>query len=363
MTTSIDSTAVIIGPTEAPSSQKRKRSFSATEHGIATPPKLQRSTNPFSGLNLKSAEHLLLPTPPNSIHASPEPSTAEGHATLLAFIHRLKDGRTLLQSEASFTVTAEEFERFEQSVRRDKPLSWFYRKKLRYEWDCANCVFTVLKEDVEMQEICSRISQCLEERLREVADSKSRLENLDSWERRRVKELADMIRPLPLRRLDIRDSRMSPDLCLTFGTTESFLGVAPRHAEPLVVFEVRRVEFLMTRRGVERRALGYLDVSGQKCPFTHRVKTVVLIYCSRDGREVQTIVARLGRVDGKCIMIARLEEASLGEVSQYIILSLADFLPQDAIDLGFKRDKNGRRACDDTEIRIDINQVMRPSRE
>lgn len=305
----------------------------------------------------------MLPTPPSSIQASPEPSTPDVSTNLLAFIKDLKDGKTLAQYDTKFSIPAEEFERFEQAVGRDKTLSRFYRKKLRYEWDSTNCIFTILKADTEIQEICSRISQCLEERFRELEESRHVSEGLDPWEHKRMKELVDLIKPLPLRKLYIGSSRMSPDICFTFGTTESLLGLAPKHVEPLVVFEVRCVDSLTRREDVERRARLYFEVSGQTCPFRHHFKTVVLIHYLEEEMEVQFSVSRLRREDEKGIISTQVVESSCRAQSGHIGLTLSDFLPQDAIELGFMQDETGRRACDGVEVGIAVAEMVRQTRE
>ncbi|RDI83221.1 hypothetical protein Vi05172_g6961 [Venturia inaequalis] len=357
MATPIDPPTIPPSPAVPTLSNKRKRSFSNVDNGIATPPKSPKVLSSFSGQYLKREENSLLPSPPNSIQASPEPPTLESSATLVTFIQDLKDGKTLSKFETSFSIEAEELERFEEAVGRNKVLSGYYRKRLRYEWDPTSCVFTILKASAETEGICSRISQCLEKQLRELADAGFTLKGLDSWERKRVKELADLIRPLPLRRLDIGGFRMSPDLCFTFGTTESLLGMAHRLVEPLVVFEVRCAKFLLGREVMEGRARRYLEVSGQQCPFKHRVKTVVLVHYSHQGREVQMTVTRLAYG----IITTKFVDSSCQGQPGHMILSLSDFLPHDAIDLGFMQDKIDRRACDGIELRINIDEVVRQS--
>ncbi|KAE9988698.1 hypothetical protein EG328_008715 [Venturia inaequalis] len=254
MATPIDPPTIPPSPAVPTLSNKRKRSFSNVDNGIATPPKSPKVLSSFSGQYLKREENSLLPSPPNSIQASPEPPTLESSATLVTFIQDLKDGKTLSKFETSFSIEAEELERFEEAVGRNKVLSGYYRKRLRYEWDPTSCVFTILKASAETEGICYRISQCLEKQLRELADAGFTLKGLDSWERKRVKELADLIRPLPLRRLDIGGFRMSPDLCFTFGTTESLLGMAHRLVEPLVVFETT---FLTLPAELRQKTLSY----------------------------------------------------------------------------------------------------------
>lgn len=304
----------------------------------------------------------MLPAPPSSIQASPEPSAPDVSTNLLAFIKDLKDGKTLAQYNIKFSIPAEELERFEQAVGRDKTLSRFYRKKLRYEWDSTNCIFTILKAGTEIQEIYSRISQYLEVRLRELAESRHVPEGLDPWEQKRMKELVDLIKPLPLRKLDIGRSRMSPDICFTSGTTDSLLGLAQKHVEPLVVFEVRCVDSLTRREDVERRVQLYLEVSGQTCPFRHHVKTVVLIHYLEQGMEIQFSVSRLRHEDGKGIISTPIVESSCRAQPGYIGLTLSDFLPQDAIELGFMQDETGRRACDGVEVGIAIAEMVRQTR-
>lgn len=346
------------------SSKKRKRAFSVVYNGIATLPKSPRSTTPFLGRCLKNGEGSLLPSPPNSIQASPEPSTLEISTTLLAFVRDLRDGKTSSQCETSFSISTEEFERFEKEVNRDKGLSRYYKKKLRYEWDPMECVFTILNTDTKAEEICSRILQSLETRLRELAETRHTLDELDAWESRRVKELVDLIRPLPLKKLDVGIARMSPNLCFTFGTSDSLLGLAQRRVEPLVVFEVRRLNAMMTREDMEKRAGRYLEVSEQQCPFRHRVKTVVLIHFSKDEREIQVMMTRLRQEGGKGIVTTKVVELSCLKRSDHVVLTLSDFLPQDAIELGFMQDKTDKRACDGIKIGFNVfEQVGQATRD
>ncbi|TID18063.1 hypothetical protein E2P81_ATG11032 [Venturia nashicola] len=356
MKNSIDPRAPSPSPTKPPQSKKRKRSLSVDNHGVATPPKSPRFTPIVPGQGLKNTEHSLIPTPPSSIQASPEPSVSpEVITTILAFIRDLKDGKTPSQYETSFSIPADEFESFELALEKDKALSRYCKKKLRYEWDSINRVFTILEPDTETEKTRSRITQSLQERLRELADSEYTLGGLDSWEGKRAKELADLVRPLRLRKLDIGQSRMSPDLCFTFGIPESLLALAQRRVEPLVVFEVRCVESLIGKDDMERRARIYLDVSGQKCSFRHRVKTVVLVHHTHERREAQLMVTRLGQEAGKGITTTNFVNWTHRDSSENILLSLSDFLPQDAIELGFMQDTTGRRACDGIKIGIEIS--------
>ncbi|KAE9979108.1 hypothetical protein BLS_010149 [Venturia inaequalis] len=130
MATPIDPPTIPPSPAVPTLSNKRKRSFSNVDNGIATPPKSPKVLSSFSGQYLKREENSLLPSPPNSIQASPEPPTLESSATLVTFIQDLKDGKTLSKFETSFSIEAEELERFEEAVGRNKVLSGYYRKRL-----------------------------------------------------------------------------------------------------------------------------------------------------------------------------------------------------------------------------------------
>lgn len=346
-------------PPNPPTSKKRKRARSVDDDGIATPPSSSESPPYFSAQYLKSGNSPLLPSPPSSIQVSPEPSPLGSSKTLFNFIQDLKNGRPLSQSETSFAITAEEFQCFEEAVRRDKPLSRYCRKKLSYEWDSASCVFAILRADKETEKICSGVSRCLEEQLRQLAEPRHTLEGLDSWESSRAKELVDLIRPWPLRRLQIGNSRMSPDLGFTFGTTESLLGAAQRHQDPLVVFEVRCVGAMIGREDMEQRAVRYFEAVGEKCPFRHSVKTVVLVHYLRDEVRAQIMIRRLRQDGGKSIVTAKVLEPSCRQQSVHVDLTLTDFLPQDAIELGFTQDESGKRACDDIGVDVDVCELVR----
>lgn len=343
-----------------PSSKKRKRS-PLLDYGIATPPKSPSERSSIG--QCSKTRNASLPSPPNTTNPYPEPPTPDPSTRLFALIQDVKDGNRLLESETSFCIIPEEFTRFEHILTQNKTLHRYCKKKLRYEWSPEISLFTILRPDAKIQEICSRIAQYLDQRLRELTGLGYVLEELSLWERGRVKELVELIRPLALHTLHVDRRRTSPDLCFTFGTTESRLGVSQKHVGPLVVFEARCMTFTINRAEMERRARAYLVKQQPGCPFRHEVKTVVLVHYTRGAsggaRDVQIMVSRLKVENGERTIATQIVGSSSWARSGHVDLMLSDFLPQDAIELGFEKDENGRRACDDIMMGINLAGIVR----
>jgi hypothetical protein len=348
-------------------SKKRKRSPSL-HHGIVTPPTSLDQT--FFIANEYAASLVLKavppPSPPSSIEPSPEPPTTDACTKLLTLLQQLKNGQPIIQTDTFLSITPLEFSSFEHILAKKKSLSRFVRKKLRYEWIPKTRLFAIRVPDLMTQKIVASISQCCKERFGELADSKHTLKGIDSWERERVKELADMVRPLALRTLDIGQGKMSPDFSFGFGPSGSLLGstqIALLGRDPLVVFEVRYSKPSEVRNKMEERARVYLEEPRYRDPFKHNVRTVVLIYYTQEdtvARMVYITVSHIKVENGKRVITTQAHVMDLlaQTRSGHIGLSLSDFLPIDAIELSFRENVNGTRACDCVKIDMDITEAV-----
>jgi hypothetical protein len=175
-----------------------------------------------------------------------------------------------------------------------------------------------------------------------------------------VNDLVELIRPVSCRTMSIGQSRLNPDLAFTFGTTDSLLGLAQINKDPLVVFEVQHSKTGDVRGQMEERARLYLEEPRFEGPFRHSVKTVILVYYMQEDDESRKVYIRVSRVkvmDGKRVIITQVVDPSTR--TGYLELSLSDFLPQDAIELGFGENEFGVRACDGVKIDIDITDALR----
>jgi hypothetical protein len=285
---------------------------------------------------------------------------------LFTLVKQYKARKTIPPTDITLCVAAPELSTFEHALAKNKPLKKFFERKLRHEWNSTTGIFTIRIPNIITQEICEAIAQRLRERFMELADSKHISERLDSWERTRVNELVELISPLDLKNLKIGQEGMSPDLSFVFGTTDSLLGAHQLGDDPLVVFEVRALRASEVRDEMEERAKMYLGQPRFKCPFRHNIKTVILIYYTPGDpqtREVYITISRVVTENGKRIITSQnyLVDPFAQPRSGRIELSLSDFLPNDAIELGFKKDENSRRACDHVKVDIDITDAVWPA--